>query len=194
MADEQPQNARQEYRQRIQQRQTVVFGSISAVLIVLLLVSLLFWTGLVPFPFDREFTQPTTEAQQIPCPATSSAPLKPETITARVYNSSATGGLASDTSTKLSEAGVTISETANWSGESLDPAVTIYTGTNGVSSAYTLRAFFPDATITFDPTNQSAVVDVVIGSNWEGMKTDPTADDFTAAMEPLENCTAVEGL
>ncbi|WP_147286807.1 hypothetical protein [Trueperella pyogenes] len=50
-------NVRAEYKKRTQQRQTVVFGSIIAIMAVLLVLGTLTWSGLLPFPFEREFSK-----------------------------------------------------------------------------------------------------------------------------------------
>lgn len=184
--------ARAEYRKRIQQRQTVIFGTISGVLAVLLLLGLLTWTGLLPTPFNRDFSEPSAEeAALIPCPIEGSTPVEPTSMTVRVYNSTTIGGVAGQVGTSLAELGVTVSETSNWGGEALPESVRIYAGANGITAAYTLRAYFPGSTIHFDPSNNSEILDVVIGEEWTEMHTAPTAEELQAALEPMPNCSPV---
>lgn len=192
MTSQSPQlDARAEYKKRVQQRQTVIFGSITAVLAVLLLVGTLVWTGLLPFPFNKEFSRPSAEdSAPIPCPVEGMGPAALDTITVRVYNSSATSGLAGEVGSSLATLGVVVSETSNWGGEALPESARIYAGTEGVTSAYTLRAYFPGSTIHFDATNNSEVVDVVLGEGWVDMNVAPTQEDVDAAMQPIEGCSA----
>lgn len=187
-----PIDARAEYRKRIQQRQTVIFGTICGVLALLLILGLLTWTGLLPTPFNRGFSEPTEEeAALIPCPAEGTTPIDLATATVRVYNSTSTSGLAGQVGEGLAGLGVTVSETANWGGDELPDSVRIYAGENGIAAAYTLRAYFPGSTIHFDPSNDSEVLDVVIGEAWTEMVTAPTEADIAAALEPIEGCSPV---
>lgn len=182
---------RAEYRKRIQQRQTVVFGTICGVLALLLIVGLLIWTGLVPAPFNRGFSEPTDDVALIPCPIENTTPVELSSATVRVYNSTTKTGVAGQVGEALTGLGVTVAETANWSGEKLPESVRFYTGENGVPAAYTLRAYFPGSTIHFDPSNDTEVIDVVIGADWTEMVTAPTEEEKAAALEPIEGCQPV---
>lgn len=187
-----PIDARAEYRKRIQQRQTVIFGTICGVLALLLILGLLTWTGLLPTPFNRAFSeQSEEEAALVPCPVEGANPADVNTMTVRVYNSTSLAGVAGQVGTSLAELGVTVSETANWGGEVLPESVRIYAGDKGITSAYTLRAYFPGATIHFDPSNNSEILDVVIGEQWTEIHTAPTPEDIQDALEPIEGCSPV---
>ncbi|AJC70398.1 LytR family transcriptional regulator [Trueperella pyogenes] len=181
-------NVRAEYKKRTQQRQTVVFGSIIAVMAVLLVLGTLTWSGLLPFPFEREFSKaPDTNA--VVCPIDGAGHVDPTTITAKVFNSSNRSGLAGSVATSLSTAGVVVSETANWAGDKFLEPVRIYTSSDGVTSAYTLRAYFPDATVHIDPNITNQVVEVVLGSGYTEMVASPTKEQLTEAMAPIKGCT-----
>lgn len=184
-------NARAEYKKRTQQRQTVIFGSIIAVMAVLLVLGTLVWSGLLPFPFERKFSQPpSTDA--VVCPAQDAQHVDPTTITANVFNATSRSGLAGNVASALATAGVVISDTANWSGEQFSAPVRIYAGPKGVSNAYTLRAFFPGATVHVDPNLTNQVVDVVIGPGYSEMVATPNEEQLTAAMEPIKDCKPLE--
>ncbi|MDO5025121.1 MAG: LytR C-terminal domain-containing protein [Trueperella sp.] len=182
-------DARTEYRRRIQQRQTIVFGTIGIVMSVLLLLGTLVWTGIIPLPGKGFHTldDGTTNAT-IPCPASDAQPTPAESLTVRVYNSSNRTGLAGQVSGKLAERGVTVTDTTNWNGEPLNSSVRLYAGPDGITNAYTLRGFFPDANIELDTTNSSEVVDIVLGADYQEMNSNPTRDDFASAMTPLSDC------
>lgn len=179
------------------QRQTVVFGSIGAVMAALLIISTLFWTNLVPFPFNREFSREIDPTSYTPCVDNDASPAELNTINVRVYNSSSTQGLATKVGETLTEAGVTVAETTNWAGASIEDSVTIFTSGEGVNLAYTLRGFFPNARVHFDPSLTGTQVDVVLGSKWNDttdLISTPTEEQYAAAMKPIKGCTAVADL
>lgn len=184
-------NARAEYRKRTQQRQTVIFGSIIAVMAIFLVLGTLVWSGLLPFPLNRDFTQPPDE-QAIVCPVEGAAPPDPTTITVVVFNATNQTGLAGSIGTSLAASGVVVNETANWSGEDLTEPVSLYASPAGVNTAYALRAYFPDAAVHVDPNLTSEVVEVVLGTGYTTMVETPTEEQFTLAMEPLPGCIPLE--
>lgn len=183
-------NARAEYRKRTQQRQTVIFGSMIAVMAILLVLGTLVWTGLLPFPFNREFSQPPDSAA-VPCPTEGLAPQDPSTITVTVFNATNQTGLAGTVGSALAQSGVVVSETANWRGEDQFEAVRMYTTPSGVDAAYTLRAYFPTATVHLDPNLTSEIVEVVLGRDYTDMVESPTEEQFAAAVEPIPDCVAL---
>lgn len=182
--------AREAYRKSLQQRQTVIFGTISAVLAVLMLLGTLMWLGIVPFPFDRDFTTKESE-YVVPCPPADAAPADPTSITAVVYNNTNITGLAGNVGSTLAAAGVVINDTTNWTGDSFTDPVRIFTSEDGVVAAYTLRAFFPDAAIHIDPNLTSEVVEVVIGDGFEQVVEAPTEEQFQQAVQPIEGCVTL---
>lgn len=184
-------NARAEYRKRTQQRQTVIFGSIIAVMAVLLVLGTLTWSGLLPIPFDREFSK-APDTNSVVCPIDGAQHVDPTTITVNVYNATTRTGLAGTVATSLSAAGVVVSETANWGGEEFTEPVRLYASPDGVTSAYTLRAYFPDALVHIDPNITSQIVDVVLGEGYTDLVAAPTEEQLVAAMEPVEDCVPVE--
>lgn len=183
-------NARAEYRKRTQQRQTVIFGSMIAVMAILLVLGTLVWTGLLPFPFNRGFSQPPDSAA-VPCPTEALAPQDPSTITVTVFNATNQTGLAGTVGSALAQSGVVVSETANWRGEDQFEAVRMYTTPSGVDAAYTLRAYFPTATVHLDPNLTSEIVEVVLGRDYTDMVESPTEEQFAAAVEPIPDCVSL---
>lgn len=182
-------DARTEYRRRLQQRQTVVFGTITIVMAVLLLIGTLVWTGIIPLPGKGFHTlDGGSTSATVPCPDRNADPTPAQSLTVRVYNSSNRTGLAAQVSSKLAERGVTVTDTTNWNGDPLNSSVRLYAGSKGITNAYTLRGFFPDASIELDTTNSSEVVDVVLGSDYQEMVSNPTRDEFATAMTPLSDC------
>lgn len=159
---------------------------------VLLLVGTLTFAGVLPFPFNKGFSRPAAETVLVPCPVEDASAADASTITVRIFNGNGTEGLASSVSSALTNTGVVVSETTNWAGAEVKDAVRIYTGKAGITNAYTLRSYFPDATIVFDGTNATAVVEVVLGAEYKSMVAKPTEAQRTAAMEPLPKCEDAE--
>ena len=161
--------AREEYRRRIQQRQTIVFGTVSAIMAALLLLAMLVWSGVIPFPFDREFTAaPDPNAVVTPClPEGTTDPVDLAAINVNVYNSTTQPGLAGDVGGSLGKLGVVVSNTDNWSGETLDESARIRTGPTGVAAAYTLSQYISGSVIQFNADQTTDTLDVVVGSGWE---------------------------
>lgn len=181
---------RAEYKARLKQRQTVIFGSIGAVMAILLALNMLFFTGILPFPFYRGFSSAKPVQYTVPCAAKKARPVPLGEINVRVYNATARTGIAQQVSDVLKERGVNVSATANWdSKERVTDSALIITGRKTVSQAYTLRAFFPKSRVVFEKGANTGIVDVVIGKQWKEMYELPAKADFRKAMNSLPGCT-----
>lgn len=188
--------AREEYRRRTQQRQTVVFGTVSAIMAVLLLIAMLVWAGVMPFPFDRKFSEAPDPNEVItPClPAGESDPVDLATINVNVYNSTTKTGLAGDVAGSLEKLDIAVSNADNWAGETLNEPARIRTGPTGVVAAYTLAQFVPDSVIQFNPDQTTDTLDVVLGDDWNGrLTTDEVAAEYPEGkLENVPECTPLE--
>lgn len=165
--------ARAEYRKRTQQRQTVVFGSILATMGVLLLLSMLVWSGIMPVPFERKFSEaPDPNRAITPClPAEPTPAVDLATITVNVYNSTNRTGIGGEASSAFTNMGISVpNPAANWSSSTLPEPARIITGPTGVVEAYTLAQYIPDSVIAINPDETTDVLTVVLGSAWDGLK------------------------
>ena len=87
-----------------------MFGSITALMAVLLLLAMLVWTGVLPFPFDRNFTAaPDPNKVVTPCLPADAEPVDLATISANVYNSTSRSGIAAEAASQLSGVSVVAS-------------------------------------------------------------------------------------
>lgn len=165
-------NPRISYQRRLQQRQTVIFGSIAIVLALLMLVSMLWFSGVLPSPFSREFSSRPDDAQSnvVPCLPEGTPSVEYSTITVNVYNASNRTGLASSISGQLIEQGITVSEQENWGGAEPGSPVVIYSSQNALGQAYTVARMFPSAVILLDGTTETEVLDIVLGQSFGEMK------------------------
>lgn len=180
-------------RRHLLQRQTIVFGTIIVALAVAGLAALGVYLGVVPPPFDQDFTDTSAETEVVdvvPCPAEGTLPVAWNQITANVYNGSSTTGLAGSIAATLQGAGVVTANVTNYPGGAYTGATLIVTGPNGIPSAYTLAALFPGATIQLEQSRDTLVVDVVAGSAYEPIL--PPAEhapDPAVPLVGLEGCT-----
>lgn len=180
-------------RRHLLQRQTIIFGSIMLVLAATGLAALGVFLGILPPPFDADFTDTSTPevAEDItPCPPDGALPVAWPQITTNVYNGSSTTGLAGSIATSLQASGVLMVNVANYPNGSYDGATLLVTGVNGVASAYTLAAVFPGAVIQFDPLRTDTTVDVVAGAAYQPLL-DPASNtpDPATPLTPREGCT-----
>lgn len=180
-------------RRHLVQRQTIIFGSIIAVMAVLGIASLAVYVQGAPSPFDRDFYNPDAGAvaqDVVPCPAEGALPVPYAEITANVYNGASTTGLAGRIATALQNAGVLTAHIANNPEGDYDGVVLIRAGRGGVSAAYSVAALFPDSVVMLDPTRGDATIDVVLGRGYESMN-DPAeaTPDPALPLVGSEGCT-----
>lgn len=188
---------RARYQQHMRQRQTTIIGGTASVLAALVVICTFFWLNIIPFPFDRGFSEPPKPVVYVPCVDKGTKPVDLAKITVRVYNAGDIEGLAGRVAQTLKSGGVAVSETSNWGGDSIEQAAVIYTSKKGAPAAYTLRAFFPTANVVYDETLVGSQVDVVLGDKWKDekdLKALPTQKNFTQAMTPIEHCTAIKDI
>lgn len=186
---------RTSYRQRLQQRQTVIFGSIGLLLSLLLLLGLLWFTGIVPFPMNREFTaEENAQDNVVPCIPAGTQAVENTSITVKVYNASPRTGLAATVAGKLTEHGVAVADELNWGGETPQAPVVIYSSLGALPQAYSLARMFPTATVLLDGTTTTEVLDVVLGEDFTELRPDGEIAELSAGQELTspENCVTVE--
>lgn len=182
--------ARDQYRKRIQQRQTVVFGSITALMAILLLVAMLMWTGVLPFPLDRKFSAaPDPNKIVTPCLPADAKPVELPTISVNVYNSTSRSGIAAEAASQLSGIGVSVGTTDNWVAQSLQESARIQTGPSGIVAAYTLAQYIPGSVIQFHADTTNDVVTVILGAEWNGI----LSPEAVAEENPDGELTSREG-
>lgn len=189
-------NQRAQYRRRLQQRQTVIFGTLALIMAVLMLLASAWWTGVMPFPFGKGFSEKEVIAKDVvPCVVEGTPSVPHSDISVRVYNSTNRPGLANSVAGQLAEQGLVIVEEANWKGEKPLSPVVIYTPSSAIPEAYTTAQLFPNVKVFHDPTSSNTqVLDIVLGENFEGLK---SAEELGALKEgqelkSFEGCKEIE--
>jgi hypothetical protein len=183
-------------RRRLQQRQTVIFGGLIAVLLAVGLLAGAMWAGMLPAPISRPFSSaaPTTTAIVAPCPPEGATPVAFSEILVNVYNGTDRGGLAGETGQALGRLGVVVNQQANWPQGAYPDTVQIVVGPLGVTAGYSLARIFPGSVVSLDSSRTDETVDVVLGAKYEAM----LSPDQIAALDPSTplaapaGCTPVE--
>lgn len=184
--------ARESRRRHLQQRQTVIFGSLIAGLLVIGLAAGAVWVGILPAPIDIPIHSSEDEdaVDPPPCPPADAPPVPFGEIATNVLNGTNQQGLAASTSTALSERGVIIGQQDNASIQ-YEATAQITTGPNTVASAYTLAALFPESEIRLDARDDETLT-VVIGSGYSGLVPEDEVElDAETPLEPLPGCREV---
>lgn len=186
--------ARAARRKRMQQRQTVIFGSITAVLLGSALFAGAVWAEIVPPPFELEVkssepTEPPVVTQ--PCPPEDATAVALDEISVNVMNSTETSGLGARTADEITAHGVNV--------ETIDNASDLYLGSAKVlvgpeylDVGYTVADLIPDAQIVID-TRTEPIVDIVLGSGFSEVRSE--GDLLLAPDEPIpapDGCVPAE--
>lgn len=183
--------AREARRRHLQQRQTVIFGSLIAALLVIGLAAGSMWAGILPTPVDIPIKSPEAEDDAAPpCPPPDTPPVPFNEISANVYNGTNRSGLAAGTAAGLAEQGVSIAQEEN-APAGYDGVARIITGPTGVASAYTVAALFPEARVELDGRTED-IVDVTVGDDFDGLLPAESVElDDEAPLEQPAGCEPV---
>lgn len=182
--------ARAARRRHLQQRQTVIFGTLIAVMLVGGLASGAMWVGILPSPFTVAINspEPTGEGETFPCPPDDATFVPLSEISANVLNGTNRDGLAATASTALADRGIAIGSQANAETAFAGDAQ-ITAGPAGLPAAFTAAELFNEATIDVD-SRSGETIDIVLGSNYETLRAnDEIAIDPDAPIPAAPDCT-----
>lgn len=186
-------DARALRRRHKHERQAVIFGVLIASLAVTGLAAVAVYTGTIDPPFDRGFSSKDVLQDEVlaqPCIPEGTFPVAYNAIAVNVLNATDQGGLASTTSTALTERGFTVATTGNT--QVVVEGIRIAFGSASLGSAYTLAAHFEGADLYYD-AREDASVDVILGSSFEALKApEAVALDPTIPMVSREGCIAID--
>jgi hypothetical protein len=165
--------ARQRHR-----RQTLIFASGLAGVLVLGLLAYMTFLGHISWPFGGK-----VDVTANLC--TRSKPLQPSKITLRVYNGSNRKGLAVQVTRQLQAFGFAVEDTGNDPLEAkLTTPIEIRRGENGVLASKTTQAYLIGKVHEVVDDRQSESVDVVLSRNFTRVK---TRKEVAAALAALTN-------
>lgn len=180
----------------MQQRQTVIFGSIIAVLLGIALFAGAVWAQIVPAPFNIEMKSPEPEVTPVvtqPCPPEGALPVPLGEITVNVLNSTETSGLGARTAESLAAHGLTVASVGNASDRYLGTAK-VLAGVEFLDVAYTVADLIPDAQVVYDVRTE-AIVDVVLGADFAAIGTEEERElDPDEPIPAPPGCMVIEGI
>lgn len=178
------------------QRQTMIFGTIGAIMTLAALISLLWLTDVLPSPFDDKFSAaPPREKAFIPCVDETQESLAFNALNVRVYNSTTRSGLANILSKSLTDQGITVEKVGNWQAN-VKESVRIVTGPSGLRAAYSLVPVFPGSTVILEGDRTSQTIDLIIGEAYDQAPGETTLKEAAPGGMPLkslENCQPISG-
>lgn len=182
--------ARAARRRHLQQRQTVIFGTLIAVMLVSGLAAGAVWSGILPSPFSVAINspEPTNSGATTPCPPDGATFVPLSEIAANVLNGTNRSGLAATASAALTEQGIAIGNEANAESQFTGDAQ-ITAGPQGLPAAFTAAELFNDAQIEVD-SRSGETIDIVLGSEFEELRADEEiAIDPDAPIPAAAECT-----
>lgn len=180
----------------MQQRQTVIFGSIIAVLLGVALFAGAVWAEIVPAPFTIEMKSPEPEAEPVvtqPCPPEGAFPVPLGEVSVNVLNSTETSGLGARTAESLAAHGLTVESVGNASDRYLGTAK-VLAGVEYLDVAYTVADLIPGSQVVYDVRTE-AIVDVVIGVDFSEINSEEERQlDPEEPIPAPSGCMVIEGL
>lgn len=171
-----------ERRRRLFARQAVVFGFLTVALGAMLLVAIAQFTGVLPSPFSRDFSEEDSReevALKPVCPPSGSEPVAADSITVNVYNGTNRTGLAADVEKKLAAIGFKIGDVGNFDAGYNGTAL-IRVAEGQIPAGYTLSRLFDKPLVVFDDRD-TPNIDLILGEEYNelGSKENIGTDPFT---------------
>lgn len=183
--------ARKAYMRR---RQKTVFTITGAILVVVLIVASLFYFGVIDVGGKKQVATQPNYGKAVPCAAKNedgSAMKWAEnnTVPVRVRNGTEFSGLAKAVGEALQDRQFNVTTVDNFSSTKVQ-RTTIYFGKNAINPAYTLNDYFTDAVMVMDD-RQDRLVDVVIGSTFNNLKTEKQVKKNGDTIKDIKGCKTV---
>ncbi len=182
-------------RRHRRERQFLVFGLLVGVLVAVSAIALALYQGRIEPPIDAAFSTPEPEFSTditVPCPPSGvnadgedlSLPMLPEQVVVRVRNATDKTGLARDTLSTLTGRSYVGVGATNWDNRTYAKTIRIQFGEDGLRQAYTVSRNFPVYEMVLD-TRKGAVVDIILGANFEVSQMRPAYAPELDATTPL---------
>ncbi|SEE90459.1 LytR C-terminal domain-containing protein [Ruania alba] len=180
-----PAKARAARRRHLQQRQTVIFGTLITAMLVIGLAAGAVWVGILPSPVSIAISEPesTETGDAGPCPPEAATYVPLNEISANVLNGTSRSGLAASTSAELGDRGISVGRQDN-AESPFAGVVRIVSGPEGLAAAYTAGVLFTDARIEVD-SRTDETIDVILGSAYEALRSADEVDIDPAVEIPV---------
>lgn len=182
---------RQARKAYVRRRQQIVFSITGAILVVVLIVASLFYTGVVGVtPSAKKASEPNY-GTPVPCAAKNEdgSAMKwsdNNSVILRVLNGTDGRGLAGAVGEALKDRQFDVRTVANFSSAKVT-RTTIYFGVNAINPAYTVKEYLPDAVLVMDD-RQDRLVDVVIGATFSDLTPESEVKKHGDTIKDFEGC------
>ncbi|GAA2518083.1 LytR C-terminal domain-containing protein [Rarobacter incanus] len=188
--------ARKQRIRRKRARQSVVFGSLIAFMVLAALLAVAVYNNAINVPFATGFssTAVPTDAPITPaCLAEGKTkPVGYRKIKVRVFNSSDRKGLAATTAQQLEKLGFQITATGNVDDNVANARISY--GAKGIARAYTLAAHISGAVLDYDDRT-SVSIDLTVGASFDGLIDEKSVTIKSGTpMEDLPGCAPIDTL
>lgn len=186
---------RLQYRRARNRRKTIIYGSAILGLAAAFSVGALGVAGILPSPFESEFSRAVRYAEvgDTPCPTEGARPVSPADVGLAIYNTTSTPGQAGKAAEYLEAQGYRVITTDNaplYRGN-----VQIEAGPRGVDAAYTVARYFGNNVRIRLNETEDKTLNILLGEQFDTMPDDEQTaaiNERSFALVPLEGCLPVK--
>ncbi|NEG55632.1 LytR C-terminal domain-containing protein [Bifidobacterium platyrrhinorum] len=179
----------------VRRRQKIVFSVTGAILVVVLIVASLFYTGVINVNQKAKTVTKPNYGVAVPCAAKNEdgSAMKwsdNNSVILRVRNGTEFSGLAGAVSEALKDRQFDVRTVDNYTSSKVE-RTTIYFGVNAINPAYTVKEYIPDAVLVMDD-RQDRLVDVVVGATFNNLNTEKQIKKDGDTIKDFEGCKTVQ--
>ncbi|NEG69969.1 LytR C-terminal domain-containing protein [Bifidobacterium choloepi] len=190
-------DGREARKQYMRHRQTMVFTTIGAVLVVAMIVSLLFFFHVGGLGKVETAADEPNFGYPAPCVQTEGSDsqvtyLANNAVTVRVLNGTSSTGFAQAVGSALENREFVLQGVDNYSSSDVERTI-IRFGKNAIPEAYTLVSNFSDAYLQMDDRTDK-LVDVILGASFNNLVDTDDVPKTGSVIPNIEGCVAADQL
>ena len=190
MSGPRPYDEREARRQFIRRRQRLVFTIIVSLLIGVLLIAILFFTGNIGRASGRGTTAQPNYGVAVPCAPRNAKIKRYSQISVRVINGTEHPGLARAVREALTSRGFHTTAVGDTASTQILKRTEIRFGRSAITEAYTVATQFNDAIMVMDDRDDK-LLDTVVGSTFNNLNDQTNADAKEGApITSIPGCVA----
>ncbi|KFJ01433.1 LytR C-terminal domain-containing protein [Bifidobacterium stellenboschense] len=181
----------------VRRRQKIVFSITGAILVVVLIVASLFYTGVIQVDQQAKQVTKPNYGVAVPCAAknedgTAMKWADNNSVILRVRNGTKFTGLGAAVGEALKDRQFDVRTIDTYTSSKV-ARTTIYFGVNAINPAYTIKEYIPDAVLVMDD-RQDRLVDVVIGATFNDLNSEKEVKKHGDKIKDFEGCQTVDAL
>ena len=182
----------------VRRRQKIVFSITGAILVVVLIVASLFYTGVIQVDQQAKQVTKPNYGVAVPCAAknedgTAMKWAENNSVILRVRNGTKFTGLGAAAGEALKDRQFDVRTVDTYTVSSKVERTTIYFGVNAINPAYTVTEYIPDAVLVMDD-RQDRLVDVVIGATFNNLNSEKEVKKHGDTIKDFEGCKTVDAM